>query len=97
MSNFGRVVAETPSAPRPRERLKLVIEELSPSVRAAARFGEGEEIGLSSLQVIELIMKLEEEFAIEFDPADLDEDSFRTFDDIVTLVEQKYLNQSAGK
>ena len=43
---------------------------------------------LTSLQTVELIMFLEEKFDIEIDPTEVDEENFRTLNDIAALVER---------
>ena len=44
---------------------------------------------LTSLQTVELIMFLEEQFDVEIDPTEVDEENFRTLNDIAALVERK--------
>jgi len=48
-----------------------------------------QEIGLDSMQILELIMGLEEEFAIIIPDEQLDPDLFQTIKNIVNLVEMQ--------
>jgi acyl carrier protein len=44
---------------------------------------------LTSLQTVELLMFLEENFNIEIDPSEVDEDNFHSLNSIAALVEGK--------
>lgn len=44
---------------------------------------------LTSLQTVELIMFLEEHFDVEIDPTEVDEENFRTINDIAHLIGRK--------
>ena len=44
---------------------------------------------LTSLQTIELLMFLEEQFEVEIDPTEVDEDNFHSLTTIAALVERK--------
>ena len=44
---------------------------------------------LTSLQTVELLMFLEEQFEVEIDPTEVDEDNFHSLTTIAALVERK--------
>ncbi|MCI0440975.1 MAG: phosphopantetheine-binding protein [Chloroflexi bacterium] len=44
---------------------------------------------LTSLQTVELLMFLEENFKIEIDPSEVDEENFHSLNTIAALVERK--------
>ena len=44
---------------------------------------------LTSLQTIELLMFLEEQFEVEIDPTEVDEENFHSLNTIAALVERK--------
>lgn len=48
-----------------------------------------DEFKLSSLDVVEIIVRIEESFGIEIDDYDLDLDNFRTVNSMVLLVERR--------
>lgn len=48
-----------------------------------------DEFKLSSLDVVEIIVRIEESFGIETDDYDLDLDNFRTVNSMVLLVERR--------
>ena len=43
---------------------------------------------LTSLQTVELLMFLEEQFEVEIDPSDVDEENFHSLNTIAALVER---------
>ncbi len=47
-----------------------------------------EDLGFDSLDVIELIVELEDEFGIEFSASDLDPDLITTAGDVIGIVEE---------
>jgi len=68
--------------------LKVVDEQLQPSVPVSADSSFIDDLGADSLDTVEMIMALEEEFDIEFpEEMDDDENAFSTVGKVVSFVE----------
>lgn len=65
------------------EHLGLDADEVTPTAKLA------EDLGADSLDVVELVMGIEEEFGIEIDDTDYDAGQFATVADVVSYVEKK--------
>ncbi len=69
-----RVIVSTCIVPVPKEQIREDTDLLT-------------DLGLESIQIVELVLSLEEEFGIEFDDDDLNPDNFQIVGSIVRTIE----------
>lgn len=71
-----------------KERLNEILIEKSFLADIKPELKLKEDLGLDSLNMVELIVELEDVFNIEFDESDLDPTKFLTVSDVYELVEK---------
>ena len=54
------------------------------------------EIGISSLQLVDIVLDIEEEFGFELTKEQATDDAFRSISTIVSMLEQRSLSAMAG-
>lgn len=95
----GRLAQEVKMTNSIEERLKQVVVDQLDYPMARERIGRttslyGKGLGLSSLDVVSLIVRLEEEFGIFFDPGEI-APSLENFGALLRMIQKKH-NQDGG-